>query len=145
MAARGRTNHCSIAYFRLRPAWECVRARARERHRCVHTNCVRLFASWPTYLGDTFPVYSRRVCVSYATTGGKKKLRFFFPSSPPPPFLPFHLSRCPWAIIRCLGKEIFLQDCVIINCTLTFHMNGWISTRLDAYRTWIFPFRIRID
>ena len=51
----------------------------------VHTNCVRLFASWPTYLGDTFPVYSRN-------TGGKKKRRFFLPSS---------LSRCPRASIRC--------------------------------------------
>lgn len=52
----------------------------------VHTNCVRLFASWPTYLGDTFPVYSRRVCVSYATPVEKRS----GDSSSPPRCLAVH-------------------------------------------------------
>lgn len=79
--------HCSIAYFRLRPAPRvCVRG-VRRAHKLRPTICIvthlprgyvpRLFAPRLRFLRNT---------------GGKKKRRFFLPSS---------LSRCPRASIRC--------------------------------------------
>lgn len=79
--------HCSIAYFRLRPApCVCVRG-VRRAHKLRPTICIvthlprgyvpRLFAPRLRFLRNT---------------GGKKKRRFFLPSS---------LSRCPRASIRC--------------------------------------------